>query len=392
VEIQSLLEWLINGVPGAHSAPEVVVKVCEGLRRAGVPLERGEAFVRTLHPHIVGRSFVWRPDRALEVREQSWTYLQSPEFTSSPIATVFRTGTAERRRIHDAIIPGEESFRRTLEAEQITDFIAEPIRFLSGQIHAITYATTRRQGFDAEHLQALRAIVPPLSRVAEILALNRTAANLLDTYVGHNAGERILAGHIKRGEVEPIHAVLWFSDLRGFTSLAAKLDPGALIRALNELFECQVPAIEKRGGEVLKFMGDGLLAIFPIKVGGRSIAELCDDALETVDEAHAALAALNQRRTGAGELALEFGLALHVGEIAYGNIGGAGRLDFTVIGPAVNLVARLEGLTSKLGKRVVLSEAVASATRRPIERLGVFELKGVPGVAAAFAPKLEHDE
>jgi adenylate cyclase len=231
------------------------------------------------------------------------------------------------------------------------------------------------------------SIIPPLSRVAEILALSRTAANLLDTYVGHNAGERILAGHIQRGEVEPIHAVLWFSDLRGFTSLAAKLDAGALIRALNELFECQVPAIEKRGGEVLKFMGDGLLAIFPIKSGGRSVAELCDAALDAADEAHGALAALNRRRAQAEELPLEFGLALHVGEIAYGNIGGAGRLDFTVIGPAVNLAARLEGLTSKLGKRIVLSEQFAAATKRPVERLGEFELKGVPGSPTAFTAK-----
>ena len=211
--------------------------------------------------------------------------------------------------------------------------------------------------------------------------------NLLNTYVGRNAGERILGGQIQRGDVEPISAVIWFSDLRGFTALSDAVSPGELIGALNELFGCQVPAIEQRGGEVLKFIGDGLLAIFPIVAGGDPLPVLVENALAAADDAFESLAALNVRRGGDK---LRFGLALHVGEVVYGNIGGAGRLDFTAIGPAVNVASRLEGLTSKLAVDIVASQEVAALTRRPLRDLGEFELKGVASAAHVYAIEPTH--
>jgi adenylate cyclase len=385
IDVSPIVDWLVAGVPGARGAPAVVDKLCADLRAAGIPLDRAEAFVRTLHPYIVGRSFLWRDGGPVEVRENSYAYLNSPAFLASPAAKVFRTGQTERRRAGEPPEPDEAPFAEWFEQAGLTDFIAAPLSFLSGEFHAITFATRRPGGFGDEDIAAVERIIAPLSRVAEILALSRTAANLLDTYVGHNAGERILAGKIRRGDMEPIFAVIWLSDLRGFTEMASAVSPGDLIRALNELFECQVGAIVRHGGEVLKFMGDGLLAIFPIVEGGKSIGELCDTALDAAEASWRDLAELNQRRKEKQEPELRFGIGLHVGEVVYGNIGGAHRLDFTCIGNAVNLAARLEGVASKFSRPLVVSEAFAEATTRETELLAEVELKGVPGLQRAFA-------
>jgi adenylate cyclase len=382
MSVRDVVDWLIDGASGARTSPEVLGALCDRLRDAGVPVDRAEAFVRTLHPHMVGRRFVYEVGAGVKVLEATYAYLATPEFRASPIARVFESGGFERRRLR-AIDESERAYLAPLAEAGLTDFAACPLSFLSGQQHAITYATRREGGFTDDDLAAFRAVTPALSRIAEILALARTATNLLDTYVGRGAGERILAGKIQRGDVETIHAVLWFSDLRGFTTLASEVEPNQLIRALNELFECQVTPIASRGGEVLKFMGDGLLAIFPIR--DASPADRAAAALEAADEARAALVQLNAQRALQGDRELRFGLALHLGEIAFGNIGGAGRLDFTAIGPAVNLAARLESLAGKLGEDVVLSEAFRALVTRPVRELGEFELKGVTGKQRAFA-------
>jgi adenylate cyclase len=190
-----------------------------------------------------------------------------------------------------------------------------------------------------------------------------------------------LAGRIFKGDIETLHAVIWFSDLRGFTELSSRSTPRQVIDVLNELFECQVPAIEKHGGEVLKFIGDGLLAIFPIAKS--TVEDRTKAALDAATLAHEALA----KRNSSTNEPISFGLALHVGEVAYGNIGGSSRLDFTVIGAAVNLSARLEGLTGKLGRSVVISQELAKYTDIPLDDLGEFELKGVGVPQRVFAPK-----
>ena len=186
-----------------------------------------------------------------------------------------------------------------------------------------------------------KSIIAPLTRVAEIRALRRTATNLLNTYVGRQAGERILAGKIRRGFVEEIRAAIWLSDMRGFTALSERLPPQELVDLLNRYFDCQVPAILEHGGEVLKFIGDGLLAIFPLADDGDDAGEVCRRALACAREARR-LHRGARRAGGSDTRPIRFGLALHVGQVMYGNIGGGNRLDFTCIGPAVNLAARLE--------------------------------------------------
>jgi adenylate cyclase len=386
MNVRPIIDWLVAGAPGASTSPQVLARLGADLVAAGVPLDRAEAFVRTLHPHIAGRSFVFAPGREVEVREHPYAALGSTEFLASPLAEVFVGGGFARRRLDGRYDERERASLAALEADGYTDFLAAPLVFLSGQVHAITFATRAVGGFSDAHAEALMAVVPALSRIAEILALSRTAANLLSTYVGRNAGERILAGRIQRGDVDTLRAVLWFSDLRGFTSMASELAPGRLIRVLNDLFECQVGAIERRGGEVLKFMGDGLLAIFPLAEGDGDARARAVDALDAAREAFGHMATLNAARAVGSQAPLRFGLALHVGDIAYGNIGGAGRLDFTCIGPAVNLASRLEGVAGRLGEDVVVSDDFRRLVDRPMRALGSFELKGVPGAQAAYAP------
>ncbi len=380
INVQATFEWLVNGAEGAKTPDAMLQRMCDDLCAAGVPIHRAEAFVRTLHPNIAGRSFIWESGKTVVVVERSYAYLNTPEFLSSSMATACRTGDYVHRDLRSDV----EAALRPLADEGYIDLVAAPLKFLTGQNHVVTIAS--REQFTEEHVAAIRLVIPPLARLGEIFALLRTATNLLSTYVGRNAGSRILGGQIQLGDTDSLQAVIWFSDLRGFTALAQRVGPAAVIRALNELFGCQIPAIEAQGGEVLKFIGDGLLAIFPFDPAVGASEERCRAALSAVTASFANLAIQNAARAGVDELPIDFGVALHLGEVSYGNIGGANRLDFTCIGPSVNLAARLETLTSKLGRKVVLSEAFARLAAIPVEPLGQFDLKGVEGPVLAFSP------
>jgi adenylate cyclase len=267
------------------------------------------------------------------------------------------------------------AFLAELRAEGVSDYLAIPLRFTNGEIHAATFTTRRAGGFSAAQIEALERIVPPLARVAEVRALRRTAINLLDAYVGHKAGERILAGRIRRGDTEAIRAVIWLSDMRGFTKFADSISPQALIGILNTFYDCLVPAIEAAGGEVLKFMGDGLLAIFHIGEDAE-VGEVCARALRAAKEAKDKIEALPPAGDDTTGARLRFGLALHVGEVLYGNIGAGTRLDFTCIGPAVNMAARLEKVAARLERVIVGSAAFAQHLPQEFVELGAFELAG----------------
>ena len=218
--------------------------------------------------------------------------------------------------------------------------------------------------------------MPPLARLIEITRLQRTASILLDTYVGNRAGERILGGQIRRGHAETMHAAIWLSDLRGFTALSDRLPAETVVDILNLYFDCQVPAIRTHGGEVLKFMGDGLLAVFPIAEQPGDTEDVCANVLEAARESRANVEAMH---FAVGETIerFRFGVALHVGKILYGNIGGGNRLDFTCIGPAVNLAARLEKIAGRLRRTVVASVGIRSRLRRRLERSGRVSDRGI---------------
>jgi adenylate cyclase len=373
-EIQKLTDWLIDGAKSAPSPSRMMAEACERLVRAGLPLWRVGVFVRTLHPDIFGRNFIWRPGAEVEVGTVDFHILDSPGFINSPLAIVFREGREVRCRLDD---PASKRFPflDDMRAEGVTDYIALPLLFMDRAVHASSWTTKQPGGFSEEQLRALRSVIAPLARYIEIVSLRRTAALLLDTYVGNRAGERILGGQIRRGHADTMDAAIWLSDLRGFTALSDRLPAETVVDILNGYFDCQVSAIRTHGGEVLKFMGDGLLAVFPIDEYVGDIQQVCSSVLEAARESRASVEAMHYPIGKAVER-FRFGVALHVGRILYGNIGGGNRLDFTCIGPAVNLAARLEKIAGRLSRTIVASAGFAGICAGGWTDLGEFPIAG----------------
>ena len=381
-ELDKLIDWLMGGAKTAPTPNRVLSDLCEGLVAAGVPLWRVGIFVRTLHPDAFGRSFVWRPGEDVVITAAGFDLPESDQFRQSPLAILYGSGHEVRYRLDD---PDSRRFPffDDMRAEGVTDYIALPLPFTEGSMHATSWTTKAAGGFTDEQLAALRRIIPPFARLAEIYALRRTAATLLDTYVGNRAGERIMAGQIRRGHAESMQAAIWLSDLRGFTALSDRLAADTVVDILNQYFDCQVPAIRKHGGEILKFMGDGLLAVFPIARDSGNLDEVCGRVLKAAREAKTEVDAM-QYPSGETIERFRFGVALHIGEILFGNIGGMSRLDFTCIGPAVNLAARLEKIAGKLGRTVVASSAFAGASATGWTDLGEFPIAGFSKAQRVF--------
>jgi len=266
-----------------------------------------------------------------------------------------------------------------LRRDGLTDYVALPITFSDGKIHGTTWSSDRPGGFESADLARIDDLLPVFGLLLEIHLSRRIAITLLDTYVGHHAGERILDGQILRGSGETVRAAIWFCDLRGFTALSERTGRDALIECLNQYFDRMAAAVEGQGGEILKFIGDAMLAVFPLDTD-----RACRRALEAAIAAEAGMAELNRARVERGEEALEFGIGLHAGDVMYGNIGATDRLDFTVIGPAVNLASRLHSLSHDLGTKLLISDAFAGLCVGPFRSLGRHQLKGIAHPVEVF--------
>jgi adenylate cyclase len=373
-ELQKIIDWLIDGARSSSSPTRMMTEICERLVEAGLPLWRVGVFVQTLHPDIFGRNFIWRQGTEAVMGTAGFDVRDTPEFANNPLAIVFGEGREVRCRLDD---PASKRFPflDDMRAEGVTDYIALPLLFVDGSAHASSWTTKRAGGFSDGELATLRRLVTPLARIIEIINLRRTASILLDTYVGNRAGERILGGQIRRGHTDTMHAAIWLSDLRGFTALSDRLPAETVVDILNQYFDCQVSAIRAHGGEVLKFMGDGLLAVFPIAEQEGDIHQVCTRVLEAARESRASVEAMHYP---IGEMLerFRFGLALHVGPVLYGNIGGGNRLDFTCIGPAVNLAARLEKIAGRLNRTIVASAGFAGICAGGWADLGEFPIAG----------------
>ncbi len=378
---KSVVDWLVDGARSAALPQDVLTELCERLTGCGLPLWRAVVFVRTLHPQVVGRRFAWRPDTATVVTEAPFELLDREAFRNSPISHLNDSAVALRRRLADANCPMDYPILHDLREEAVTDYVVSPLRFSNGEVHFASWATRQPGGFTNAEIAGIEAVIAPLARVAEIRAARRVASILLSTYVGQNAGERVLAGQIRRGHTDEIRAAIWLSDMRGFTTLADRLQPQALVDLLNRYFDCQVPPIVDVGGEVLKFMGDGLLAIFPIGDEADS-AKVCAAALAAAQDARANVAELHSTTSECA--GVRFGLALHVGDVLYGNIGSGNRLDFTCIGPAVNLAARLEKLAGQLGRTILASREFARHCGHDLRPIGSFAVAGFAEEQTAF--------
>jgi adenylate cyclase len=381
--LQDLIDWLIAGAPSASEPVRMMTRSCEWLVEAGLPLHRVGVFIETLHPDIYGRTFVWRSGEEAKSGTTTVDVELLEEYQRSPLKILYDLGEEVRFRLDDPASDGFPFFD-DMRGEGATDYAALPLRFVDGSFHAASFATTQPGGFTEPQLDGLRAVMHPLARLIEVISLRDVSTTLLDTYVGNRAGARILAGQIRRGHADNLRAAIWLSDLRGFTAMSDRLPPETMVKLLNAYFDCQVGPILRHGGEVLKFMGDGLLAVFPIEDDGADAADVCARMLAATNECRAGVAALSYVEGDHVIESFRFGVALHVGQVLYGNIGGGNRLDFTCIGPAVNLAARLERIAGRLGRTVVASSDFIGLCPDGWSDLGEFPILGLSHTERIF--------
>ena len=378
-----LAQWLIGNTVGPDGMPGFFQAFCEQLVEAGLPVWRATLGLETLHPEASGFQLIWKDGTLVRERRARAGVLTSPSYLSSPTYIVDETGRPFRRRL---AVEGTGSMPllEDLVAEGGTDYCMLPLPFLDTTRTAVTsFATRAPDGFSDDDMQALDEASRLFSPYAERALLRRIAIDLLAAYLGPAAGRRVYEGRVERGDVETLKAAIWFCDLRGFTALSEHLPRRDVIGLLNRWFDAVGGAVEEAGGEILKFMGDGLLAVFPSQGHPGTV---CDRALAAADAALAASSRLDEELVREGRPPLHFGLALHLGEVEFGNIGTRHRLDFTAIGPAVNHASRLEALTKELAVPVVASAAFARFVSRPMRRLGQFTLRGIEGEGEVYAP------
>jgi adenylate cyclase len=376
-----LLDWLIGDARQLPDGPALLAQLCERLLGQGLPLARASFHVRVLHPQLFGMGFYWqRGAEQIRVFRAEHGVERTDLYQRSPMRVLFEGAGAVRQRLDLPDVEFPFPLFEELRQQGLTDYVALPVTFSDGKIHGTTWSSDRPGGFDSDELAQIEDLLPLFGLLLEIHLDRRIAITLLDTYVGHHAGERILAGQITRGSGATVAAALWYCDLRGFTALSERLGRDALLACLNDYFDCMAGAVERQGGEILKFIGDAMLAIFPL-----AGEDACRRALEAAREARDAMAGLNAKRRARGEEALAFGIALHVGKVMYGNIGAANRLDFTVVGPAVNLTTRIERLCRSLERDLLLSEAFAcGCTSWPLRSLGRHHLQGIARPVEVF--------
>jgi len=372
------VNWLVEDAWKANSTKELVDSLTEVLLGAGVPLWRLRLFIRTLNPQLYATLFTWqRGVDGISEFHPSHEDMYEPRFADSPIVYILNGEGGVRRKLEGEDTNLDFPVLEDLQQKGATDYVAMPLRFSDGQINILMLVSDRPGGFSTEHLGQLFEILPNLSRLLEAYAQRVSSLSLLQTYLGTDAGQRVMDGLIKRGDGANLHSVIWFSDLRDSTKLAGSLPREAYLAALNQYFDCVAGAVIEHGGEVLKFIGDAVLAIFPIERTDEPQPDACKTALAAVDDALARMARVNQERSEKGELPLAFGIALHRGDITYGNVGTEKRLDFTVIGPAVNEAARIESLCKTLSASVLLSSDFAQSVSSEMESLGEHVLQGV---------------
>lgn len=386
----ALAEWLVaRGLDGT-AREELLTGYCERLQDLGVPLWRLHVAQRAIHPRFGSIGFEWLRDGG-PVEQARYAHASNPrrEWLQSPLYHLLASGSLEfREDLRHLPLPSRFPLLDELKAKGGTDYFATGLFFENpselDHIDAIdtpqgmlaSFASDAAEGFDDADMALIRATLPPLGLALKSTSNRRLARDLLQAYLGRDAGDRVLSGEIERGSVEKIEAVICLFDLTGFTSLAEQIPGPEMISMLNSYFELAVTAIEARGGNVLKFMGDGLLAMFDQP----DPTEAALAALDMVTALNDQIATTNRAREREGLPVARCTFALHAGEIYYGNIGAEHRLDFTVIGPAVNVTARIADMHRSLGRRVILSEQVfdAARTHRPdLVSMGRYMLRGV---------------
>jgi adenylate cyclase len=376
-----LVDWLLREGRFLPDNGVLLSQFCERVAAAGVALDRAALHLRALHARYRGVSRIWRPGEPLDERYLDHGIEKTATYLESPVRAVAEDHRRREWRLDDAgalpfAVLGE------LREQGFTHYVMVPLVYASGEVNAFSWATRRPGGFGAAELAFLDETLPGFAAMVEVKALRRFVGNMLATYVGQGPGRLILDGQVRRGDVRAITAALMLIDLRDFTLLSDSLAPRAVIRLLNEYFDSVFPPVRAHGGEIMKIMGDGVLAIFE-QPPGSSAADSCRAALAAAQEALEAVAGRN-RRQRPGAPVLQAGAALHYGTLSYGNIGSGDRLDFTVIGPDVNLTSRIEQFCRELDRQLIMSEAFAESLGQPVWELGHFELRGFAKMQRLF--------
>ena len=377
--------WIVSAALAGHDEGAIVAGICERMIGAGISVVRASVATNLLDPTFDARGVRWL--RSQGVVDEAFTLTADAaaeeDWKRSPFFRLVESGEPMLRRRLDATYRrGEFPMLDRLQDEGGTDYAAfalrvgRSVRLGEGKGLAASWMTDAPNGFSEEQIELLAGILPALTLAMFLRITHRAARTLLATYLGSDAAERVLAGNIVRGRAEPIRAVVWFSDLVGFTRISDAESADTVLALLNDYAEAQVDEIEAHGGHVLKFMGDGILAIFPDDDTTRA----CKRALEAAARQRERIAALNLQRAASGLPVTDTHIALHVGELLYGNLGSPRRLDFTVLGPAVNEAARIEALCGSLEQTVIVSSAFAEAAgdaRSLLVSLGRYAMKGV---------------
>ena len=384
-EVQAISDWLIERGLRATGFETLIGGFCTRLAEAGVPLSRAYVSMRTLHPSVAAFDMLWRPGQDTQTSLFGYDQAGAMAWEKSPFFHMIKNDIPTlRRSLADAGERLEFSVLEELRDQGLTDYFARAIAFDVANIrsHATgmvsSWSTDRPGGFEPDHLKILNRLLPRLALSLDIGLAREITVTMLDTYVGHESGLRILAGDIRPGKMDVLPAVIWLADLRGFTAVSDTMPRDKIGDMLNDYFECMVQPVKARGGQVLKFLGDGLLATFDTM--DSETDPFCSLALSAAADAIARVRALNKERQASDWPAMELDIALHLGDVLYGNVGAADRLDFTVIGPAVNEASRIETLCQPLGHNVLISEAFAHAASTCCDRLrsvGRHELRGV---------------
>ena len=374
--VPAIVEWLSGNECHDLDDAGLVAGLGRRLRAAGLPIDRLALHLRTLHPSILGRTVAWAPREPIEIHDREHQTMSLPDFADSPLRHVMETGEAVLVHTGSATDRGWTQID-VFRQRGLTELFVAPLSNADGPVSVVSFCTAQLQGFLPTHREALERVLPALRNVCELRVLRRTELTLLDTYIGAATAKRILAGRIRRGQVETLEAALMLCDLRGFTALSNRLPSARILALLNSYFDCVVPAITAAGGDVLKFMGDAVLAFFQDEDAARSCAAAFQGALGVLE---------NLKEFPGAEGRLEVGVALHYGEVSYGNVGSASRLDFTVIGSDVNLVSRIQGVCSKTGHQLLASKRFATALdESALVPAGAYDLAGFTKAEELFA-------
>jgi len=383
--------WLLRDAWKAESDDALVREFANFLRNNGYPVSRMTVIIPTLHPQIFATVLVWRDDdREVRVIYEPHDILHQPKFADSPFAPIIRGAGGVRRRLEGNDVKLDFPVVRDLHEEGATDYVAMPFRFADGQINVLSMTSFVEGGFTTADLGHLYEVLPTLGRLLEVHAQRRVAIGLLETYLGRYTGERVLNGLVKHGDGEHIHAVIWFSDFRDSTALSEQMDRQTYLLHLNRFFHCVAGAVLEQGGEVLRFIGDAMLAIFPIagaatrdSEGANATHEACTRAVHAARIADDRITTTNTNHPDLPPL--RYGVGLHLGDVTYGNIGVPERLEFTVIGSAANEAARVESMTKELRETVLISSEFAGHYAGKVVSRGRHRLKGLEGEHELFA-------